>query len=188
MPKYLITSGLQAVPTAAEDKTFQALLPIYSAINSLAQHLSKLTGQAEYSQSELSQESQIVEVQAQNLLRLRVKALEDLLFGHIITLTLSGGKLCASKADATDDTKPAHGCVATVQGISTGQFGEVTVLGGYTAGITGTAVGQYYWLGTAGLVQPAQPAVSGNLVQGIGYGLGSAGFILQISSQLSVVP
>lgn len=186
MPDFGITSGLPGLPVA-KDALFEQLKPIYTAINAVAKSVSVVGGLVQYNQDELSQQNQLVGLISQNQNRLFVKALEDLTFGMLITISLSGGKLCARKADATDATKPAHGCVATIEGISTGLFGEVTVISGHTYGITGSAVGQYYWLGAAGLVQPVPPAAVGNLVQGVGFGLGTAGFVLNISSQLVVV-
>jgi hypothetical protein len=183
MSDYKITSGLPALPSA-DDKKFPFLVPIYNAINALAKQVSIVSGGVQYNQSELSQQAQTLGVLSQSQNRLFVKALETLAWGTMVTVVLDGGKLSARKADATDGTKPAHGCVATIQGITSGQFGEITVLSGHTLGITGTTVGQYYWLSTAGLVQPAPPAAAGTLVQGLGWGLGSAGFILQISSQI----
>lgn len=186
MPDYNITSGLPALPNT-QDKDFAKLQPVYNAMNALAKNLSIQSGQVRYSQLELASLNQTRGVIAQNQNRLIVKALEDLAWGLMVTITLDGGKLSASKADATDGTKPAHGCVATLEGISNGQFGEIIVLGGHTAGISGTAVGQYYWLSVDGLVQPAPPGAAGALVQGVGFGLGSAGFILNISPQIHTV-
>lgn len=187
MPDYGITSGLPQLPNT-DDKLFGQLLPIYSALNALATKVSIISGLVNYSQAELSQQSQFAGLQSQFQNRLFVKALEPLGWGKIVTLTVDSGKLAASLADCTDATKPAHGVVATPQGIETGQYGEVTALFGFTPGISGSTVGAFYWLSTTGNVQIAPPTTSGNLVQGVGLGLGSAGFLLNISGQLALAP
>lgn len=185
MPQYGITSGLPQLPVT-DDKLFPYLLPIYNAINALAKPIAELKGQVEYAQSEISQRNQIFALQSQFQNRLFVKALVTLPYGTMVNVVLDSGKLAGRLADATDTTKPAHGVVANPQGINAGQFGEVTMMQGHTFGIAGTTIGAFYWLSTAGLVQNTPPGTPGNLIQGVGVGLGSAGFYLSISSQLQV--
>jgi len=188
MPQYGITSGLPQLPVGADEKLFPQLLPIYNALNALSKPVAELKGQVEYSQTELVDRSAVASLSSQFQNRLFAKALATLPWGTLVHLKLSGGKLAAELADATDTSKPAHGVVANPQGIAAGQFGEITMMQGFTAGISGTTIGAFYWLSTAGLVQNIPPATSGNLIQGVGVGLGSLGFYLSISTQLGIVP
>lgn len=183
MPQYGITSGLPALPVAG-DKEFALLYPIYTALNGLARQVAELSGKVSYSQAELTQRNPVASVVSQAQNRIFVKALEDLSFGQLVNLTVDSGNLSAQLADATDLTKPAAGLVAETAGIATGSWGEVTLMVGHSYGIAGTTVGAMYWLSTGGLVQNVPPAVPGNLIQGVGVGLGSAGFFLNISPQL----
>lgn len=186
MPQYNITSGLPQLPVAS-DKMFKELSPIYNAVNALAKPIAELKGQVTFSQAELQDRNPIASLTSQYHNRAFVKAVEDLVFGAIVSLTVDGGKLAARKASAFTPIYPAHGIVAEIQGISTGAFGEITLMQGYSAGIAGTAVGQFYWLGANGLVQSVPPSVAGDLVQGVGIGLGSAGFYLAVDTNPKLV-
>lgn len=188
MPQYGITSGLPQLPVIQDQKDFELVRPLYTAMNALARQIAALSGEIEFTQSELAQQNQVAYLSSQNANRLFVKALVPLAYGQLVHIKLDGGKIAAELADSTDTTKPAAGIVAALQGIDTGMFGEVTLVQGYSQGIAGTAIGGFYWLGAAGVVQNIPPATSGNLIQGVGIGLGSAGFFLNISSQLEFVP
>lgn len=184
MPDFGITTGLPQTPPGMEDKEFGKFLPIYSAMNALAQAVSIAAGNVTYGQDELSQRNQLGSLQAQN--HRSVYPLADgvtLPFGVLVNLYLNGGgKICARLADATDNTKPAHGIVEESLGIASGDYGRVVLIEGYTKGITGTTFGQYYYLGITGLAQAGRPVAAGSIVQPVGFGLGSAGFYLHISS------
>ena len=186
MPQYGITSGLPQLPVAG-DKEFAMLMPVYTALNGLARQLAEISGKVSFDQAELAERNPVASVSSQAQNRIFVKALENLPFGTLVHLTVDAGKLAAVLADATNSTKPAAGVVAEPAGILTGAFGEVTLMSGHTYGISGTTVGAMYWLSTAGLVQNVPPGTAGNLIQGVGVGLGSAGFFLNISPQIDVV-
>jgi hypothetical protein len=180
MPQFNISSGLPSYPSGLPDSEAGLVLPIYQAVNSLARQLSQQTGNVQYSGQEQGGLDQFTMLTAQRNQKMFVKATETLGFGKLVTLTLDAGKIVASLADATDGTKPAHAVVDTVGGIATGSFGEAILLTGKTSGISGTGFMTIYYLSTAGQVQSAAPTASGALVQVVGYGLGSAGFYLQI--------
>jgi len=184
MPQYNITSGLPQLPNAPEN-LFPYLLPIYQSINALTKPIASLTGQVTFDQVELAERSAVASINSQHQNRLFAKALVDLPFGALVNLKLDSGALAAQLADATDLTKPAHGIVANTQGIDTGQYGEITMMQGHSYGISGTTIGAFYWLSTGGLVQNTPPVAPGSLVQGVGVGLGSLGFFLSISSQIT---
>lgn len=182
MPDYKITTGLPQTPTTADDKTFGLLLPIYNSLNALAKVVSQGIGAVDFAQEELQQRNQLGSVLTQTHRKLYALAPAALNYGQVVNLYLDSGKIAARLADATTATLPAHGIVNTPQGIAAGQYGEIMIVEGFTAGITGTTLGAYYYLSTTGLVTAARPAVAGSIVQAIGFGLGSLGFYAHISS------
>jgi hypothetical protein len=184
MPDYGITTGLPQTPAGMENKDFSKFLPVYNALNALAQAVSIASGRVTYSQEELAQRNQLGSILTQNHRVAYVLADGiSLPFGTLVHLYLNGGgKICGEPADASTSAKPCHGIVDEPLGINPGEFGRVVVVEGYTQGITGTTFGQYYYLGVGGLAQAARPAAVGSIVQSVGFGLGSAGFYLHVSS------
>jgi hypothetical protein len=182
MPDYRITTGLPQLPAGQKDASFNLVLPLYQAMNSLAQSLSVVGGLVDYSQAELADRSQWASISSQNHNKIFALATTDMLFGQIVNLVLSGGKISMQLADATDDTKPAHGIVNQPQGILTGEYGEVVLSQGYVQGISGTTFGATYYLSAVGLVQTIRPSAVGTIIQAVGTGFGTAGFYLNISS------
>lgn len=183
MPSSRIQSGLPALPNALPDKEAGLVKPIYVSLKNITEKISEATGQTDLSQDELANLAQTSTLLTQNHTRLFAKAVgSTLAFGKIVNLYLSGGKIAAQYADATDNTKPAHGIVNEPLGIPDGTFGEILLFTGHTIGIGGTALGTIYYLSTNGAVQAARPAAVGSIIQACGVGLGTAGFYLNISS------
>lgn len=183
MPDYKITTGLPQVPAGMEEKDFGKFLPIYNSMNALAQAVSIASGSVDFSQAELAQRNQLGSLQAQN--HRKLYALADgvsLAYGAVVNLYLSSGKIAAQLADASSSAKPAHGIVNAPLGIAAGEFGEIMFIEGYSQGIAGTTFGAPYYLSTGGLVQLARPSAVGTIEQAVGWGLGSAGFYLHIST------
>jgi hypothetical protein len=176
MPEYFISSGLPSYPSGLSDKEAALVLPLYRAIGTLAQQISTLTGNVQYSGTEQGQIDQLTKLLAQRTQKIFVQAGETLGYGNLVTLSLASGKIVANKADATNLNKPAHAVIDTPGGIATNQFGEAIFLQGRTSGITGTTFGAPYWLSTAGQVQAVKPEGPGVLTQYVGLGLGTAGF------------
>lgn len=176
MPEYNIATGLPSYPAGLPDKEAGLVLPLYRAVNALAQQLSTLTGSAQYDSSEQSALDQFTKLLSAKTQKLFVQAGETLAYGSVVTLSISGGKIVAHKADATVLTKPAHAVIDVPTGIASGNFGEAIFMEGRTQGITGTAFGTAYYLSTAGIVQSTPPVATGVINQIVGYGLGSAGF------------
>ena len=176
MPEFSISSGLPSYPSGLSDKDAALVLPLYRAISNLAQQLSLLTGNVQYSPAEQAQVDQFTKLLAQRTQKIFVQAGEDLGYGNLVTLSLVSGKIVATKADATDVTKPAHAVVDAPAGIANGTFGEAIFLQGRTAGIAGTTFAAPYWLSTSGQVQAVKPEGPGILTQYVGLGLGTAGF------------
>ena len=188
MPVYGIGSGLPALPSGLDDKDAALVKPIYLALNTVAKRVSETTGNVTYSQSEMENMSQLMSLFSQREQTIYVKAGEALAYGVLVTLSLSGGKIIAMKADSTDGTKPAHAVIDAPLGLVLNEYGPAVFMSGRTAGVSGTVFGAQYWLGAAGAMQNTPPAVSGNLVQPVAIGLGTAGIYLNIPHLGALVP
>ena len=77
----------------------------------------------------------------QNMNRIYLKADEDLLFGNMCHLFLTGGELRARLADATDNTRWCSAYCNTAAGVNTGSYGEFIIAQGLCAGIGGIVAG-----------------------------------------------
>lgn len=182
MPQFLISAGLPLYPAGLTDKEAGIITPIYNAINALSQQVALTTGNVQYSPAEQAVLDQFTKLISAKEQRIFVKAGEALSYGNVVTLSLSGGKIVAFKADSTDLTKPGHAIIDASAGIALDAFGEALLLTGKTRGISGTAFMAPYYLSTAGQVQAAKPHGPGIVTQFIGYGLGSEGFYAAIES------
>lgn len=185
MPKYNLGTGLPDLPNGLKDAEFKLVAPLYMALNNLSKGLAALNGQVTYDASELSIQSQIIGLQPQNLFKVYAKATAVLPYGAIVNLHLDAGKIGARLADCSNDTKPAHGICNVSTGLAIGEYGEIIVSYGYTGGITGTNVGEIYYLSTGGLVTNVRPTPAPKIVQAVGIGLGSLGFYLTVSPQFA---
>ena len=188
MPVYQIASGLPALPNGLEDKEAALVKPIYLAMNAMAKRISEATANVGYSQGEMENLSQLASLISAKEQTIYVKAGEVLPYGALVTLSIVSGKIVAVKADATDGTKPAHAVVDAPLGIALDAYGPAVFMNGRTAGVSGTVFGAQYWLGSAGAMQNAPPATSGNLVQPVAIGLGTAGVYLNIPHLGALVP
>lgn len=180
MPKYGVNAGLPDTPAGLSDKEYGLVTPLYRAVNSLAKYIANLTGAVEYDANEAADVDQLVKLVDQLTRKVIVKAGENLNYGELLTLTVSGGKLVAYKADATNLSRPAHAVCDTSGGIVVNNFGEAVFMQGRTDGISGTSLGTPYYLSVNGTVQAAPPVATGVINQVVGMGLGSAGFYLNI--------
>jgi len=182
MPSYTISSGLPELPVGLNDDDAALVGPIYRAVAALAQQISILTGNVQYSAGEqgtIDQFSSLIDYREQ---RIYVKAMETLPYGSLITLVVDGGKLAAWKADASVLTKPAHGICDQPGGIAAGSFGVALLMRGRTASVSGTALGSTYYLSTNGALQAVSPTADSVLNQMVAIGLGSAGIYLNIET------
>jgi len=178
MPQYNITSGLPDLPVGLNDKDAALVSPLYRAVTALAQQLSLLTGNIQYTAAEQAQIDQLSSLIDYREQRIYVKALVDIPYGALITISVDGGKLAASLADASILTQPAHGICDTIGGIATGEYGVALFSQGRTSGVSGTVLGSTYYLSLAGTMQLVMPTAPGVIAQVMGTGLGSAGFYL----------
>lgn len=180
MPSYSISSGLPDLPAGLSDKDAALVTPLYRAISALAQQLSAVTGNVQYSASELVLGNQFAGLTTAQTQKLYVKALETIPFGSLVTLTLDAGRLAVRVATASDTTKPAHGLCDMPSGIASGAYGTVVFMQGRCIGVSGTTLGAVYYLSTAGAMQLAKPTAVGVIAQIVAVGLGSAGVYLNI--------
>jgi hypothetical protein len=185
---YLIQSGLPDLP-ADQGKDGQLLTPVYQALNTLARNASVASGQVSLSAGEQQQLSQVARLLTQNHNVMNVVGLAALAFGKLVHLKFDGvSKIGAELADSTNSSKPANGIVIQTNGISLGGFGDVLLFDGYTDSVAGSTIGQTYYLGASGNAQVTRPSASGSIVQAVGVGLGTAGFLLRISSLFLINP
>jgi len=182
MPQFLISAGLPLYPSGLTDKEANVISPIYNAINALSQQVALNTGNVQYSPAEQAVLDQFTKLISAKEQRIFIKAGENLNYGNVVTLTLSGGKIVAFKADSSDLTKPGHAIVDNSAGIPLDEFGEALLLTGKTRGITGTTFMVPYYLSIGGQVQDTKPHGPDIITQFIGYGLGSEGFYAAIES------
>lgn len=180
MPDFLISGGLPGHPSGLADKEAALVSPLYKAVNTLAQQLSVNTGNVQYLPSEQAQIDQFTKLLATRTQKIFIKAGENLNYGHLVTLSISAGRIVAHKADNTILTKPAHAVVDAPGGILSGEYGEAVFIQGRTAGISGSTFAGYYWLSTAGQAQSTKPVGPGIIIQYVGMGFGTAGFYLDI--------
>lgn len=96
-----------------------------------------------------------------------VPASEDLAAGDFVHFHDNAGATNAQKADATDNTKPAHGFVkdAVIAPANASVYVD-----GQNSNLSGLTKGDTYFLSaaTSGAVVSTAPAASGNLVQRLG--------------------
>lgn len=180
MPQFSVSTGLPDLPSGLKDKEAGLVAPLYRAVGALAQQLSTLTGNVQFSAGELATIDQFAGLIDAREQRVYVKALETIPYGKLVSLEMSGGRVGAWLADATVLTKSASGICDQVGGIASGSYGTVVFMRGKSAGVAGTTLGTPYYLSTAGAIQSTSPTADGVLNQMVGIGLGSAGIYLDI--------
>ena len=179
MPQPRVSSGLPSYPSGLTDAQANLAAPLYRAVNSLANSMSVLTGNVDYSPAEQASVNQLVKLLDAQTQVIFVQAAEPLVFGQLLTLSVAGGRIVAHVASALDLARPAH-AVCNVPSIATGSNGEALFMRGRTRGISGTVFGAPYYLSSSGIAQITPPAATGVLNQVVGVGLGSEGFYLNI--------
>lgn len=173
-------ANLPQHPAGLNDKDASLVLPLYRAINGLAQQVSVATGEVELSSADLLNLDRLGQVTFGKLSKVTITAGENLSYGNLLSLSVSSGNIVAVKASASDLSKPALAAMNTPGGLLAGQVGTAILMQGRIQGITGTAFGVGYFLGTDGAVTAVPPTADNTLKQQVGIGLGSAGFYLSI--------
>lgn len=92
---------------------------------------------------------------------------ENLAAGDFVNIYLNAGVITARKADATNNTKPAHGFVLSA--VTSPANATVYFESNTNTAVTGLTIGSDYYLGTtAGTITTTPPAAAGNIIQFIG--------------------
>lgn len=92
---------------------------------------------------------------------------ENLTAGDFVNLYDNAGTVNVRKADATNNSKPAHGFV--LAGVTSPANATVYLISGTNTGVTGLTLGVDYFLSTTpGGVTATAPSASGNIVQFLG--------------------
>lgn len=119
-----------------------------------------------------------------NMGRLYAKASENIGFGAIVSIFVSGGNLRVRNANATDNSRPGLGWCSTTGGIASGDFGEIIIGPSLCTGISGLTIGVRYFLDTTnGIVTAVAPVAAGNISQALGIAVGAAELYLLPSLQ-----
>ncbi len=182
MPSYTISSGLPSYPVGLTDKEAGQLVPLYRAINALAQKMSEATGSITYSQGELGSLDKLIQLTDASATRVTIKAAAAIPYGALITLTASGSDVVATVASNDSASAWAHGICDSPSGLAIGEYGIAIFMHGKCAGVSGSVFGEQYYLSTAGAVQSTKPTGTGIRVQPVAIGLGTAGIYLNIPS------
>jgi hypothetical protein len=104
-------------------------------------------------------------------------ASEALTGGQVVNIWSSSGAK-VRKANATDDSKPAHGFV--LANVSSSATATVYLPGQVITGLTSLTPGATYYLDTTGgAITATQPSTSGNLVQRVGMALSATTLLFQ---------
>lgn len=144
------------------DEIYNAFQQIQLAIHNylgVGQQIQELWSQLKYTET-LHQASQT---------RFYCQASEDIAYGHAVNLFASGGVLVARNANATNNTKPAHGFCTVSTGVLANDYMEVVLFRGVIPGFTGLTLGARYFLSTTnGLVTTSAPGAAGNIEQALG--------------------
>ena len=180
MPTFEISSGLPSYPVGLTDKEASQLVPIYRAINLLAQRVSLATNSTTYSQSELAGLDRFVNLTGASSSQVTIKAGAAIAYGQLVTLTASGADVVANLATNTVQTSWAHAVCNSPSGLATGEYGSAIFMTGLCPGVTGSVFGSQYYLSTAGALQLAKPTGTAVRVQPVAIGLGAAGVYLNI--------
>lgn len=182
MPTYNISSGLPAYPPGLTDQDAAKLVPLYQAINTLAQRISEVTNRVQYNAAELSSLDRFIGLTDDTASKVTIKAGEALTYGQLLTFTASGSDVIAMKADRTNVEKPAHGICNTPLGLALNAYGTALFMHGICRGVSGSVFGSQYWLSTAGAMQVTKPTGTGTRVQPVAIGLGASGIYLNIAA------
>lgn len=186
MPTYDITSGLPELPVGLKDSDYNLVLPLYRAISNVAQKVATATNFVQYTDDELQRINPTTALRLDRTNIVTVKAGEPLTYGTLVALSVVDGAIVATKAsNITTTGKRALACINTVTGLSLGDFGQAIFMQGLCPGISGSILGQTYYLGVDGQAVASQAV--GTIQQVVGVGMGSAGLYLNIGLEITHV-
>jgi hypothetical protein len=119
-----------------------------------------------------------VSVAAPSTVATTLTASEALTAGQIVSIWSSSGAAKVRKANATDDTKSAHGFV--LANVLSGATATIYLPGQVVTGLVGLTPGATYYLDTTGgAITDTQPSTSGNLVQRVGFALSATTLLFE---------
>ena len=181
---YTVDSAIQLYlpqnPETPNPELYGELAKVYNAMRNLQVAITQYAGVGQKEITSWPQLSPTDTVMLQNLSRVYVQASENIPLGNTVNFhDGGGGVLRARRADANSASiKPAHAFCTTLGGITSGQFGEVMLVG-LCPYISGLAIGQtYYQSTTPGIITNAKPA-GPNLGETIGYAIGGSLLVFQ---------
>lgn len=184
----LFKLGLPQLPEKSKVENYQDVLDAYNAIRNLMQQVAIQTTLIQvptgYRTTDLA-------AFTAGFARSRIYAPASvaIAFGQMVNFWNDSGTLRVRLADATDNTKPAHGIGNTEGGVVIGEMVEVVMPPAYMISVSGLTRGVMYYLSTTpGAVQNAPPASSGNLIQAVGVAIAPVGMYMNLSYQTQVVP
>lgn len=166
---------LEVGPQTQNPELNGELAKVYNALRNLQIAITQYAGVGQKEKTTWNDLPPDQTLMLQNLTRVYVRASENIPLGNTVSFhDGGGGSLRVKRANAASGSiAPCHGFCTTLGGISSGQFGEVQLMG-LCPYIGGLAIGQtYYQSTTPGVITNLKPAAP-NLQQAVGYGLGGA--------------
>lgn len=173
MQEFSTNLGLSILPemeSREQPTVYAEFLRIRNALRVLQSALDVYTGALSADINYWDQTPPSSSVRVQGVSRVYAITSEAIALGELVNLYNVAGTMTARKANATNGTKPCRAYCSVNGGVALGAYGEFILLG--LLRTTGVTPGATYYVGTTGgLITGTAPAVVGNLVQEIGFGL-----------------
>jgi len=158
-----------SAPSTLPPEVRGAIEALYNAVNQIQYVFHTHVGIGQQLQTLWSQLKYFHTLHLASPWRLYAEATETIVYGAAINLFLSGGALKVRNANATNNTKPAHGFCTTAAGLTNAVFGEVILMQGLLTGLAGLTIGTRYFLHTTdGQINATEPVAAGNIGQALG--------------------
>lgn len=177
------TLGLpDRAPTDLEPNMQRYFQEIYNAFQQLQAALHTILGVGQQLQQAWPSLSYFQTLHQSSPGRLYMQASEVINYGSSVNIFDSGaGVMKFRNANATNNTKPAHGLCTTTGGIAAAAYGEVITQYGLLTGVAGLTKGSRYFLSTTnGLITAAAPVAAGNIEQPIGFAIDTSALLFNI--------
>lgn len=167
------TLGLgDTAPTSLDPKVRPLANEIYNAFQQLQLAVHNYLGVGQQLQSLWPQLSYLQTLHQFSATRFYCQADEAIIYGAAVNLFSSGGVLKARNANATNNTKQAHGFCTAIDGAAADDYIETILFRGVITGFTGLTQGSRYFLSTSnGLITTVKPVAAGNIEQVLGIAL-----------------
>ena len=172
MLQYSTNLNLSALPELDQKKdplVYAELLRLRSSLRLLQSALYTYTGALSTETAYRNQTAPTSSIRVQNISRIYAEATEIIAYGAAVNIYNSAGLKCRN-ANATAAGKLCRTFCNNSAGAVSGDFVELIILG--VLPIVGAIPGQDYYMSiTSGIISATPPAVAGNVVQRIGFGL-----------------